>query len=345
VGEASEITPPQSAATATAGRQSLYYFFRSWRRGGSAAQWFRGCRLAMPQFAQPAPPFPEPADPGRSAEASPSSADGVVEALLFVVAPEASLPTEPTDLQQLEQAQRIGIRSALALRMFRAPAGWTGSLDDLVGDGRADGLGQDPFAAEPPATAEPPPAPERRRLICDAVIPQLEARSQWVGVYALTGVRLALASDTGAAGPGSAPAAVAPFHPCRSLAVQGLRCLDRFPLREADNETCWFYPTDDDTYLAWENQRRVETLPGFLPERPLHTEPVAFQRADLHVLWSLMADDLALTCVGLTYRGRRIEWTVQASQPEPFATWTAFRVDSSAEATYNELAAITVFQV
>jgi hypothetical protein len=328
----------------------------------------------MPQFTQPAPPSPEPADPGRSggaaganaasdpppaavataatpAEASPASADGMVEALLFVVAPEASLPAEPTGLQQLELAQRIGIRSALALRMFRAPAGWTGSLDDLVGDGRADGLGRDPFAAEPARAADPPPAPERRRLICDAVIPQLEARSQWVGVYALTGVRQDQPADSAAPGTGDAGApepasvAVAPNHPCRSLAVRSLRCLDRFPLREADNETCWFYPTDDDTYLAWENQRRVETLPGFLPERPLQKDPVAFQRADLHVLWSLMADDLALTCVGLTYRGRRIEWPVQTSQPEPFATWTAFRVDSSAEATYNELAAITVFQV
>ena len=273
----------------------------------------------------------------------------MVEALLFVVAPEASLPTDPSSLEELEQAQRIGIRSALALRMFRAPTGWTGSLDDLVGEGRADGLGQDPFAAEP---VQPQ---ERRRLLCDAVIPQLEARSQWVGVYGLTGVRHPWTAEPGAAGsatvgPGqagvaAAPAAGAPSHPCRTLAVQRLRCLDRFPLRQADNETCWFYPTEDGPYLAWENQRRVETLPGFLPERPLQAEPVAFERADLHVLWSLMADDLALTCVGLTYRGRRIEWPVRATQPEPFATWTAFRVDSSAEATYTELAAITVFQV
>ncbi len=265
------------------------------------------------------------------------------EALLFVVAPEAALPIGPTDLATLEAAQRSGIGSAMAIRMFRAPATWQGSLDDLVAEGRADGRGLDPFATaadiQPPApvagAAEAPAGPERRRLICDAVVPHLEPRSHWVGVYALMG--------TASAEP---PASSRPTarHPAQALRVEAVRCLDRFPLREADNETCWFYPTDDGTFLAWENQRRVETLPGFLPERPLQSEPVSFQRSDLRVLWSLMADDLALTCVGLTYRGRRIEWPVQRSQSEPFATWTAFRIDSSAESSYAELAAITVFQ-
>jgi len=305
-----------------------------------------GSTAGSPPTDPSAPSAPDP----QAANPPPSSTDGLVEALLFVVAPQASLPTDPSSLEELEQAQRVGIRSALALRMFRAPAGWTGSLDDLVADGRADGLGQDPFAAEPT------PAQERRRLICDAVIPQLEARSQWVGVYGLTGVRHPDVAGSPAAGSATldtdqaviaaAPApGSAPNHPCRTLTVHSLRCLDRLPLRQADNETCWFYPTEDGTYLAWENQRRVETLPGYLPERPLQSEPVTFDPAHLHVLWSLMADDLALTCVGLTYRGRRIEWPVRASQSEPFATWTAFQVDSSAETTYNELAAITVFQV
>jgi hypothetical protein len=56
-----------------------------------------------------------------------------------------------------------------------------------------------------------------------------------------------------------------------------------------------------------------------------------------------MADDLALTCVGLTFRGRRIEWPVIRTQPEPFATWTCFEVDSGAESTYQENASITLF--
>jgi len=56
-----------------------------------------------------------------------------------------------------------------------------------------------------------------------------------------------------------------------------------------------------------------------------------------------MADDQALTCVGLTYQKRRIEWPIAASNPEPLATWTAFRVDAMADDTYRELASITVF--
>lgn len=273
----------------------------------------------------------------------PASADprSTAEALLFVVAPEAALPQDPGSVEELEQAQRLGIGSAMALRMFRSPAHWQGSLDDLVSEGCADVQGLDPFALSAAASAsaavvsaEPGQPPERRRLICDAVVPHLEARSHWLGVYAVSGARAAAMparNDTDR-------------HPIHSLAIDSVRCLDRFALREADNETCWFYPTDDGSFLAWENQRRVETLPGFLPERPVQEEPVVFQRSDLRVLWSLMADDLALTCVGLTCRGRRIEWPVHRSQPEPFATWTAFAVDSAAETTYSELAAITVFQ-
>jgi hypothetical protein len=57
-----------------------------------------------------------------------------------------------------------------------------------------------------------------------------------------------------------------------------------------------------------------------------------------------MADDLALTCVGITFRGRRIEWPIVATDPEPFATWTCFRVDTSAENPYQENSSITVFR-
>jgi len=243
-------------------------------------------------------------------------------ALLFVIAPEASLPGEAASLDALAAAQRAGLRSALALRLFRAPERWPGCLDELVADGRADASGADPF---PPAAA--PAQGERRRLVCDAVVPHLEPRGQWLGVYKLEGE----------------PAPAGSSHPLAVLPAASVRCLDRFPLREAENETCWFYPTEDGTFLGWENKRRIETLPGYLPERPLEESAPSYERSGVHVLWSLMADDLALTCVGLTYRGRRIEWTVQSSEPEPFATWTAFEVDSSAEATYREIASITVF--
>lgn len=257
-------------------------------------------------------------------------------ALLFLVAPEPLLPEAPT-AEELELAQLGGIGGAMALRMFRTPEGWEGQLDELVADGVANADGLDPFPPPPTArpSSDPPPAPERRRLICDAVVPHLDPHVHWIGVYAIEG---------DPRDPAPPAALLANNHPLRALAIRSVRCLDRFPLREADNETCWFYPTEDGTFLAWENQRRVQTLPGFLPERPVQAESVAFERSDLKVLWSLMADDLALTCVGLTCRGRRIEWPVAASQPEPFATWTAFQVDSSAESTYRELAAITVFQ-
>lgn len=256
-------------------------------------------------------------------------------ALLFVVAAESQLPEAPT-VAELELAQLSGIGGAMALRMFRTPDGWSGQLDELVAEGLADAQGLDPFPRPPAASsaAEPSPAAERRRLICDAVVPHLDPHAHWIGVYALEGEPR---------DPAPPAALAAGSHPCRTLAISSVRCLDRFPLREADNETCWFYPTDDGTFLAWENQRRVQTLPGYLPERPVQAEPVAFQRSDLRVLWSLMADDLALTCVGLTCRGRRIEWPIASSDPEPFATWTAFQVDSSAETTYREIAAITVF--
>ena len=58
-------------------------------------------------------------------------------ALVFVVGPEALLPASAT-AEQLELLQRSGIGSAAALRIFRTPGGWQGSLDDLVADGRAD---------------------------------------------------------------------------------------------------------------------------------------------------------------------------------------------------------------
>jgi len=252
-------------------------------------------------------------------------------ALVFVVGPEALLPASAT-AEQLELLQRSGIGSAAALRIFRTPGGWEGSLDELVADGRADASGHDPFLSPPPAAAQSEEGGGRRRLICDALVPHFDPRSDWIGVYLVEG-------DPREAGP-TEPLG----HPLRALAIRSIRCLDRFALRDAENETCWFYPTEDGTYLGWENQRRVETLPGFLPERVLLEEPPTFERADLHVLWSLMADDLALTCVGFTLNGRRIDWPLRGSEAEPFATWTAFRVDSSAEASYGELANITVFQ-
>ena len=56
--------------------------------------------------------------------------------------------------------------------------------------------------------------------------------------------------------------------------MSGVERLDAFPLRDAENETCWFYPTEDGAYLSWENQRRLELLPGVMAEQPLQTQPI-----------------------------------------------------------------------
>ena len=250
-------------------------------------------------------------------------------ALVFVLAAESLLPGDGAAARDLVEVQRFGLRSGVALRIFRAPGQWQGQLDDLVGEGKASAAGLDPFSHVAEASTPPPAgsAPgERRRLLCDALVPHFEPRAQWLGVYQLSGAT-STATD----------------HPLENPQEATVRCLDRFPLRDAENETCWFYPTEDGRYLGWENQRRIETLPGFLPEKPYQDEAIDYQRSAVHVLWSLMADDLALTCVGLTFRGRRIEWPVINSQPEPFATWTGFLVDSGAESTYQENASITVF--
>ena len=56
-----------------------------------------------------------------------------------------------------------------------------------------------------------------------------------------------------------------------------------------------------------------------------------------------MADDAALTCVGLTYQRRRIEWPLTRLTPEPCATWTSFEVDTMVDPSYLERARISVF--
>jgi hypothetical protein len=251
-------------------------------------------------------------------------------ALVFVLAPESLLPADGAAAQDLLNAQRFGLRSGVALRIFRAPAEWEGQLDDLVGEGKAGASGLDPFCsgANPSAPLPPESGPSpRRRLICDALVPHFEPRSHWLGVYQLSGVSEAMTN-----------------HPLHNRPEATVQCLDRFALRDAENETCWFYPTEDGRYLGWENQRRIETLPGFLPERPFQNDAIDYERNAVHVLWSLMADDLALTCVGLTFRGRRIEWPLISTEPEPFATWIGFQVDSEAESTYQENTSITVFK-
>ncbi len=258
----------------------------------------------------------------------------MAHALVFVLAPEGGLPGDGASWEEILAAQRLGVRSGIALRMFRVPPEHPPSLDDLVSSGQANVSGADPFEPlrtspcpeEPSAAVSADPGPARR-LICDAVVPHLEPRALWLGAYELSGPELQPSAG----------------HPAERLGIETVRCLDQFSLREADNETCWFYPTENGHYLCWENQRSLELAPGYPADSCLQEGPVSYQRSDLQLLWSLMADDQALTCVGLTYQKRRIEWPVAASDPEPFATWTAFRVDAMADDTYREMANITVF--
>jgi hypothetical protein len=220
------------------------------------------------------------------------------QALAFLLAREADLPVAVCDGPTLTEVQRRSVSSGTALRLFRVPPEAPIPLETLPLDGHLAGE----RSGEPEACA----------LICDAVVPHLDVKSLWLGVYAR--------------GEGDV-----------------WREIDRFPLREAENETCWFYPTEDGHYLSWECQRSLDLAPGRLVEAASFSSPEDYQRADVHVLWSLMADDEALTCVGLTYRRRRIDWAVNASRSEPCATWAAFRVDAMADPPFQALASTTVF--
>jgi hypothetical protein len=140
------------------------------------------------------------------------------------------------------------------------------------------------------------------QLICDAVIPRIDPDQLWLGVY-------------------------------RSSAEDEARllCVDRFPLSQASNETCWFYPTHDGTFLSWTRALTLVLAPATIADCPADLLNAPYDRERIRLLWSLLADDDHLTCVGLTYGGQRIEWKVLESTPEPQAIWSRFVVDSSAE--------------
>lgn len=152
------------------------------------------------------------------------------------------------------------------------------------------------------------------QLICDAVVPHFEPQQHWLGVY-------------GAGPDGRGP----------------LTRLDCFALSEASNETCWFYPTHDGSYLSWEQGLRLTLAPGQVAEGRQEAGAPAYQRQSIAVLWSLLADDHSLSCVGLTYGGQRIDWPLSTRIPEPMATWSRFRVDSEAETSLVVEACQTVF--
>ena len=161
---------------------------------------------------------------------------------------------------------------------------------------------------------EPAAGAPARRCICDAVVPQFDPHINAIGVY------------QSGADPNQ-------FH-----------CLDRFELGEASNETCWFYPTHDGTFLSWERALTIGLDPGMVPAEAQNQLPSSYERSHLTLLWSLLADDVSLTCVGLTYGGQRIDWPQAHSRPEPMATWSLFTVDTQADVSLRVDASQSVFQ-
>jgi hypothetical protein len=217
--------------------------------------------------------------------------------LVFVIAPSDCLPDEEASWQDLLTAQRQGPGGAFALRLFTAASTSADDLAQLPWEG----------ALEPESGVQP------RRLICDAVVPQFDPRSNAIGVYQ------------------------------RNAEADTYRCLDRFPLTEASNETCWFYPTHDGSFLSWERALTVGLDPGVVAAEAQPQTPTTYERSQLKLLWSLLADDVSLTCVGLTYGGQRIEWPKSHSCPEPMATWSLFTVDTQADVALTVEASQTVF--
>jgi hypothetical protein len=218
----------------------------------------------------------------------------------FVLAPAGDLPLEPASWQALLDLQAGHLTRADRVQLFTLPQGWQGSLVELIQSGSA-----------------------AMRPFCDALVPGFAVDPLSLGVYELTGT-------PGAPGPGSDSGS-------GPLQVESIRCLDQVPLLEVQNEACWFYPTEDGAYLSSRSQRRVCFRPGYLPDRPPTGAPLDYQRSRLRLLWSLMADDAEMTCVGLTYNHRRIDWPLQREEPPANSDWAWFTVDSSAERPYREI--------
>ncbi|WP_415399661.1 hypothetical protein [Synechococcus sp. W4D4] len=153
-----------------------------------------------------------------------------------------------------------------------------------------------------------------RRLICDAEIPCFDPQGNAIGIYQ------------------------------RSSDPDALHCIDRFSLLEAVNETCWFYPTHDGRFLSWERDLTLTLEPGVVASEGASAVPKDYERSQLALLWSLLADDQSLTCVGLTYGGQRIEWGQLQGRPDSKANWRAFSVDTQAEVSLTVHARLQVLE-
>ena len=210
------------------------------------------------------------------------------------------------------------------------------SLEHLVESGKAEISGLDPFACVRSVSSQmngvelpAEPSPSSSPRICDTLIPRFEPASLWLGVYQASGTKREDADSFAS--------------PAQRFCIEQINCLDKISLSDVNNDTCWFYPTEDGEYLSWESQHSIELEPGYLADGNLLDDPHQYERGHLNLLWSLMAKGKDLTCVGLTYMNRRIEWPLQIIDKKRSANWTSFRADSLAENSYSERSKITVF--
>jgi hypothetical protein len=245
------------------------------------------------------------------------------------------LPIEQISWEALIDAHHLGVNSGKALKIYQVPEGNALSLEHLVESGKAEIGGHDPFASVRNVSGDINPvelptetkAPSPR--ICDTLIPCFDPESLWLGVYQASGTKREDAASFA--------------HPAQQLCIDQITCLDKLSLSDVNNDTCWFYPTEDGEYLSWESQHSITSEPGYLADGSLLDDQHQYERGHLNLLWSLMAKDRDLTCVGLTYMNRRIEWPTQIVDKKRSANWIFFRADSLAERSYSELSKITVF--
>mgnify|MGYP000504042730 CR=1 FL=1 len=245
------------------------------------------------------------------------------------------MPIEQISWEALIDAHHLGVKSGKALKIYQVPEGNALSLEHLVESGKAEIGGHDPFASVRNVSGDINPvelptetkAPSPR--ICDTLIPCFHPESLWLGVYQASGTKREDAASFA--------------HPAQQLCIDQITCLDKLSLSDVNNDTCWFYPTEDGEYLSWESQHSITSEPGYLADGSLLDDQHQYERGHLNLLWSLMAKDRDLTCVGLTYMNRRIEWSFQVLDKKRSAIWTAFVADSLAKNSYSELSKISVF--
>lgn len=203
-------------------------------------------------------------------------------------------------------------RAELEEAQRRGPRGGFALRLFSLGQHPVDDLGRLP--ADGRLTGADRRSPDGYQLICDSVVPHFDPQKNWLGVYE-------------------------PESDSRSWC----RCLDRLALSSAGNQTCWFYPSHDGRFLSWEQRLSLGLGLGRIAEPPAAVLEAPYARSQLAVLWTLLGDDTALTCVGLTYGGQRIDWPLLEINPEPMATWSHFCVDTQADQSLRVVSSQTLF--